>query len=94
MRKNIVVGNWKMNLQRKESLDLVGKIISLVENHDVEVVLAPSYTYLYKVNKMCADLSFIVTASQNISKNKKGAFTASTLLDLQRWIDTLPFVLA
>ena len=40
MRKNIVVGNWKMNLQRKESLDLVGKDISF-ENIDVEVVFAP-----------------------------------------------------
>ena len=39
MRKNIVVGNWKMNLQRKESLVLVGKVISLLENNDVEVVL-------------------------------------------------------
>ena len=82
MRKNIVVGNWKMNLQRKESLDLVGRVISLVENHDVEVVLAPSYTYLYKVNKMCADLSFIQTSSQNISKNKKGAFTGEVSAEM------------
>lgn len=82
MRKNIVVGNWKMNLQRKESLDLVGKVISLLENHDVEVVFAPSYTYLYKVNKMCANLSFIQTASQNISKNKKGAFTGEVSAEM------------
>ena len=82
MRKNIVVGNWKMNLQRKESLDLVGKVISLLENQDVEVVLAPSYTCLYKVNKMCADLSFIQTASQNISKNKKGAFTGEVSAEM------------
>ena len=38
MRKNIVVGNWKMNLQRQESLDFGRKIIS-IENNDVEVVL-------------------------------------------------------
>ena len=82
MRKNIVVGNWKMNLQRKESLDLVGKMISMLENNDVEVVLAPSYTYLYKVNKMCADLSFVQTASQNISKNKNGAFTGEVSAEM------------
>ena len=82
MRKNIVVGNWKMNLQRKESLELVGKVISLVENNDVEVVFAPPYTYLYKVNKMCADLSFIQTASQNISKNKNGAFTGEVSAEM------------
>ena len=82
MRKNIVVGNWKMNLQRQESLDLAGKIISMLENNDVEVILAPSYTYLYKVNKMCADLSFIQTASQNISKNKNGAFTGEVSAEM------------
>ena len=82
MRKNIVVGNWKMNLQRQESLDLVEKVISMLENNDVEVVLAPSYTYLYKVNKMCADLSFVQTASQDISKNKNGAFTGEVSAEM------------
>ena len=82
MRKNIVVGNWKMNLIREESLDLVGEVISSLENIDVEVVFAPSYTYLYKVNKMCADLSFINTASQNISKNKNGAFTGEVSAEM------------
>ena len=82
MRKNIVVGNWKMNLQRKESLDLVEKVISLLENYDVEVVLAPSYTYLYKINKICNDLSFVQTASQNISKNKNGAFTGEVSAEM------------
>ena len=82
MRKNIVVGNWKMNLQRKESLELVEKVISLLENYDVEVVLAPSYTYLYKINKICNDLSFVQTASQNISKNKNGAFTGEVSAEM------------
>ena len=82
MRKNIVVGNWKMNLQRQESLDLVEKVISMLKNNDVEVVLAPSYTYLYKVNKMCADLSFVQTASQDISKNKNGAFTGEVSAEM------------
>ena len=82
MRKNIVVANWKMNLQRRESLDLTGKIISMLDNNDVEVVLAPSYTYLYKVNKMCADLTFVQTASQNISKNKNGAFTGEVSAEM------------
>ena len=82
MRKNIVVGNWKMNLQRQESLDLVEKVISMLENNDVEVVFAPSYTYLYKVNKMCVDLSFVQTASQDISKNKNGAFTGEVSAEM------------
>ena len=82
MRKNIVVGNWKMNLNREQSLELVGEVISSLENIDVEVVFAPAYTYLYKVNKMCTNLSFINTASQNISKNKNGAFTGEVSAEM------------
>ena len=37
MRKNIVVGNWKMNLKRKESLELVEEVISMLKNNNVEV---------------------------------------------------------
>ncbi|MAO72436.1 MAG: triose-phosphate isomerase [Flavobacteriales bacterium] len=82
MRKNIVVGNWKMNLKRKESLELVEEVISMLKNNNVEVVFAPSYTYLYKVNKMCTDLSYVHTASQNISKNKNGAFTGEVSAEM------------
>ena len=28
MRKNIVVGNWKMNLNRTEAIDLVEEVLS------------------------------------------------------------------
>ena len=82
MRKNIVAGNWKMNLKRDESLKLVEEVLSLLENNDVEVVFAPSYTYLYKVNKMCTALSSVHTASQNIHKNDNGAFTGEVSAEM------------
>ena len=82
MRKNIVAGNWKMNLKRDESLKLVEEVLSLLENNDVEVVFAPSYTYLYKVNKMCTNLSSVYTASQNIYKNENGAFTGEVSAEM------------
>ena len=49
MRKNILAGNWKMNLKRDESLKLVEEVLDLLDNNNVEVVFAPSYTYLYKL---------------------------------------------
>ena len=46
MRKNIVVGNWKMNLKREESLELVSAVLSkLPEDKNTEVVFAPSFLY-------------------------------------------------
>ena len=76
MRKNIVAGNWKMNLNREEGIKLVEEVISLVSSdNNVEVVFSPSFLYLYKVNKMCANDNLLQTASQNISHNESGAFT-------------------
>ena len=76
MRKNIVAGNWKMNLNREEGIKLVEEVISLVSSdNNVEVVFSPSFLYLYKVNKMCVNDNLLQTASQNISHNESGAFT-------------------
>ena len=76
MRKNIVAGNWKMNLNREEAIKLVEEVISLVSSdNNVEVVFSPSFLYLHKVNKMCANDNLLQTASQNISHNESGAFT-------------------
>lgn len=76
MRKNIVVGNWKMNLNREEGIKLVEEVISLVSSdNNVEVVFSPPFLYLHKVNKMCANDNLLQTASQNISHNESGAFT-------------------
>ena len=76
MRKNIVAGNWKMNLNRNQGMKLVEEVISLISSdNNVEVVFSPSFLYLHKVNKMCANDNLLQTASQNISHNESGAFT-------------------
>ena len=76
MRKNIVAGNWKMNLNRAEGIALVEDVLAkLPANNNTHVVLAPSFVYLHKVAKMCANTSKVVAAAQDCSANKKGAFT-------------------
>ena len=76
MRKNIGAGNWKMNLNRAEGLALVEDVLNkLPKDNKTHVILAPSFVYLYKVAKMCADTPKVVAASQDCSSNEKGAFT-------------------
>ena len=66
MRKNIVVGNWKMNLKKFDAINLVNNVLSLHLSSDVEVVFAPSYIYLSKVNEICSHNKSVCTASQDI----------------------------
>ena len=88
MRKNIVAGNWKMNLTRDEGLNLINDVINLLpSDNEVEVVFAPSFIYLYKVNKMCLNLDRVNAASQNISKEERGAFTGEVSAEMIRSIN-------
>ena len=76
MRKNIVAGNWKMNLNRLEGITLVEDVLAkLPADNKTHVVFAPSFLYLHKVAKMCANTSKVVAAAQDCSANEKGAFT-------------------
>ena len=85
MRKNIVAGNWKMNLKRDEGLDLINDVINLLpSDNKVEVVFAPSFIHLYKANKMCLNLDKVNTASQNVSKEERGAFTGEISAEIIR----------
>ena len=64
MRKKILAGNWKMNLNRTESVLLVKEILSRINhNIDVDIVLAPSFVNLYKVAKICMHHNNIFIAS-------------------------------
>lgn len=77
MRKNIVVANWKMNLTRSEALLLMENIIHGVssKNKHIDVIIAPAFPYVYKIEKLCRDYNNIFIAAQDSHKEVAGAFT-------------------
>tara|TARA_B100000902_G_scaffold221471_1_gene210410 strand:+ start:36187 stop:36942 length:756 start_codon:yes stop_codon:yes gene_type:complete len=76
MRKRIVTGNWKMNLNYKEALSLVTDVIdNIPKNTNIEVIFAPSYLYLSEISNMCRALDNIKIAAQDCSVEGIGAFT-------------------
>lgn len=77
MRKNIVAGNWKMNMNLPEGLALAKAVNELVEknaNNAVEVVLGTPFIHLSEVNKI-VNKSKIKIAAQNCAKELPGAYT-------------------
>ena len=65
-----------MNLNRAEGIALVNEVLAkLPTDNNTHVVFAPSFVYLHKVAKMCANTSKVVAAAQDCSANEKGAFT-------------------
>lgn len=75
MRRNIVVGNWKMNTNRQSALNLVKSVSSLWAGvHDAEVAVCPPTPYLLHASEL---LSFtnIGLGAQDVSAYEDGAYT-------------------
>ncbi len=78
-RKNLVVGNWKMNANHLEAIQMVQKLSYRLEHTDyerVEVVVVPPFTSLRSIQTVIeADRMRIGLGAQNCHWEEKGAFT-------------------
>lgn len=78
MRKNIVAGNWKMNKTVQEGESLASEITHMAEDElqgDVQLILAPPYVHLTKVQSLIKGNKRLALAAQNCSEHASGAFT-------------------
>jgi triosephosphate isomerase len=72
MRKKIVAGNWKMNLNRSEASDLIKGINQLPKATNLEIALFPSMLY---VTDCIAEAASCIIGAQNGYAVPAGAFT-------------------
>ncbi len=75
MRKFLIAGNWKMNLGREESLKLARALVhTLPADCPAQAVVIPTLVHLETVAE-AINASPIMLGAQNVSNEKKGAFT-------------------
>ncbi|MDP2929823.1 MAG: triose-phosphate isomerase [Candidatus Omnitrophota bacterium] len=75
MRRIIIAGNWKMNKNIGESIDLANSIKrSLYDVEDAEIVICPPFTSLSDVNEITMETN-IRLGAQDVYWEKEGAFT-------------------
>lgn len=75
MRKKIIAGNWKMNLNHLEAETLVRDIVKRVKDvKEVEIVVCPTFTSLCRVSEIIQNTN-VALGAQNMHGEKKGAFT-------------------
>ena len=80
MRKNLVAGNWKMNLTYPEGLALVAEITSLARAGTAganapEIVICPPFPLLHGVGQALLQGSNFHLGAQNCHQKESGAFT-------------------
>jgi len=77
MRKKIIAGNWKMNLDLQEGVELAAGIVdglpALSEN--LQVILAPPATHLTALYETVEDIAHLNIAGQNCHHLESGAYT-------------------
>ena len=75
MRRIIIAGNWKMNKNISESIDLANSVKkALYDIEEVEIVLCPPFTSLSDVHEITLE-SNIKLGAQDVYWEKEGAFT-------------------
>lgn len=74
IRQKIVAGNWKMNGSAESIKNLVDGLLKADQSNS-EMVVFPSFPYLYLFSTLCGNSDLIKLAAQNVSEKESGAFT-------------------
>jgi triosephosphate isomerase len=75
MRQKIVAGNWKMNGQIHEVIQLTNQLKEMLDfDYDVQIVVMPPAIYIPQVNDLL-EASKIEIGAQNVYPKDSGAYT-------------------
>jgi len=82
MRKKVIAGNWKMNMDLHQSQKLVSEILNgLGKDNKAEVIVCPPFTSLSEVNSLLKGTQ-IKLGAQNMYYEESGAYTAEISADM------------
>lgn len=82
MRKKVIAGNWKMNMNLHQSQKLVSEIINgMGKDSKTEVILCPPFTSLNEVNFLLKGTP-VKLGAQNMYYEESGAYTAEISADM------------
>src|SRR6266513_4946440 len=85
LRKKIVAANWKMNMLQAEAAEFVKDLLLEIDDISaVEVVIAPPFTAIAKVNEALGKAQNIKVGAQNMHWERGGAFTGEISTALLR----------
>lgn len=90
MRRRIVAGNWKMNLELDDALALVEELKDGLTDDvlaETDVIVAPTSIILPDVVEELWDVDYIAVAAQNCYHQTHGAYTGEISADMIASVD-------
>ena len=74
--KRIIVGNWKMNMDLKQTATLITRLRTQITEPTARVVVCPSFVSLVQASEIISSQKALLElGAQNINDNDEGAFT-------------------
>ena len=74
MRRNLIVGNWKMKINHQSAQALVDDLIADLPDVDADIAVCPPYLYIPEVSLRLANTT-IGWGAQNVATHVEGAYT-------------------
>ena len=78
MRKKIVAGNWKMNMDYNEGLSLFSEVINMVKDEvtgSQQAVVCSPFIHLHSLAQMAKGYHKVAIGAQNAHQAESGAYT-------------------
>ena len=78
MRKKIVAGNWKMNLDYTTGVGLFSEIVNMVNDEvmgDQKVIVCPPYVHIGAICQLAKTHNKVAVGAQNCHQAQSGAYT-------------------
>ncbi len=92
MRKKIAAGNWKMNKNYDEAIELASSIVNAQVPEDVTVILGVPYIYLKEINEIASANPNVFVSAQNVHQKESGAYTGEISAPMLKSLD-VPYVI-
>lgn len=85
MRRKIIAGNWKMNLDWQEAMELGNRIAGEVDDTTkAEIILATPFLYIPVLSELTEEQPKVALAAQNCSQFRQGAYTGEVSASMLR----------
>lgn len=78
MRKKIVAGNWKMNLDYQQGISLFSEIVNMAKDEvsgGQQIVVCSPFIHLHAIAQLAKDATRVAIGAQNIYVEESGAYT-------------------
>ena len=92
MRRKIVAGNWKMNMNLGQTESLIDELLRTLPESEAEVMIAPTFTNLYRAFQLLRTHKIEVIA-QNMHFEDSGAFTGEISADMLKSVGVKTVIL-